>query len=113
MPTSARWEIANSPKIPAETVRSAGSMWASTPTSGAVKGNRVSANFNMFHKNRAVVARFFWLQHTLDRVTVAGIRVELAHTHGKEDHCYRGAALGVCCEVRQVVRNGKALAAVC
>ena len=25
----------------------------------------------MFHKNRAVVARFFWLQHTLDRVVQA------------------------------------------
>ena len=25
----------------------------------------------MVHKNRAVVARFFWLQHTLDRVVQA------------------------------------------
>ena len=71
MPTSARWEVTNLPQIFVITVHSAGPMWASTPTSGAVKGNRVSANFNMFHKNRAVVARFFWLQHTLDRVVQA------------------------------------------
>ncbi len=32
MPTSAREEVTNSPEISVKTVRSAGSMWASTPT---------------------------------------------------------------------------------
>ena len=31
MPTSAHWEITNSPKIPVKTVHSAGPMWASAP----------------------------------------------------------------------------------
>ena len=32
MPTSAHWEVTNSPQISAETVHSAGPMWASAPT---------------------------------------------------------------------------------
>ncbi len=32
MPTSARWEVTNSPQIPVKSVYTAGSMWASTPT---------------------------------------------------------------------------------
>ena len=32
MPTSAHWEVTNSPQISVETVHSAGPMWASAPT---------------------------------------------------------------------------------
>ncbi len=32
MPTSARWEVANSPKISEKSAHSAGPMWASAPT---------------------------------------------------------------------------------
>lgn len=41
------------------------------PTNGAVKGDRVPANSSCAAKNRAAAARFFCLQHTLDRVVQA------------------------------------------
>ena len=71
MPTSARWAVANSLKIAVNPVQFAGSMWTSTPTNGAVKGDRVPANSSCAAKNRAAAARFFCLQHTLDRVVQA------------------------------------------
>ena len=45
MPTSARWEVTNSPKIPVKTVHSAGPMWASAPTTKYADAPGFAENF--------------------------------------------------------------------
>ena len=45
MPTSARWKVANSPKIPVKTVHSAGPMWASAPTTEYADAPEFAENF--------------------------------------------------------------------
>ena len=49
MPTSAHWEVPNSPEISVKPVHSAGSMWASTPTN--LRGDCVG-NFELLQISR-------------------------------------------------------------